>query len=404
MTAGAHAPATELAWRRAALALLPGGASTGSKRPEALFGPDGDGPTHFVRASGCSVETVGGARLLDCTMALGAVALGYADPGVTDAVIAAAREGPVSGLSSVHEVALAERLVDVIPCAEQVRFLKTGAEAVAAAVRLARVATGREHVLCAGYFGWLDWSADGAGVPAGTRATTHRVPFDDVEALAAAVDALAGRGLAAIVVEPVVEQLASPRWLAAIRAHCDRLGAVFVLDEVKTGFRLATGGAHARLGVRPDLAVFGKAMANGYPLAAVAGSAAVMGAARRTWISSTLASESVALAAAAAVLDRHAAIDVCGALAAQGAALRAAVEAALAHGGVTDLVTAGEPAMWGLRGAPARLDALVQRAVEHGVLLKRGFYHFASLAHDADCIAAIGARLADAARRLGAPA
>ncbi len=140
MTGGVHAPETDLAWRTAALALIPGGASTGSKRPDALFGPDGDGPTHYVRAEGCTVETAGGARVIDCTMALGAVALGYADPGVTAAVVAAARDGGVSGLSHVHEVALAERLVDRIACAEQVRFLKTGAEGVAAAVRLLRLA------------------------------------------------------------------------------------------------------------------------------------------------------------------------------------------------------------------------------------------------------------------------
>src|SRR5215212_7310456 len=122
-------------WRRRAAAAIVGGASTGSKRPEALYGDSAPAlPTHFVRAAGCELTTTGGQTLIDCTMALGAVALGYADPHVTGRVVDAAAAGNVAGLSHVLEVEVAERLCDVIPCAEAVRFLKTGAEAVAAAV------------------------------------------------------------------------------------------------------------------------------------------------------------------------------------------------------------------------------------------------------------------------------
>jgi glutamate-1-semialdehyde 2,1-aminomutase len=372
-------------WHDAAEALIPGGASTGSKRTAVLYGDDDTGPTHFVRAKGCTIETAGGRTLIDCTMALGTVAIGYADRDVTDAVVTAAREGPVSGLSSVREVQLAERLIDMIPCAEQVRFLKTGAEAGAAAIRLARVITGADTVIACGYFGWLDWSNDAAGVPAATRADLLRIPFDDLTALDAAVDEAMARpgGLAAIIVEPVIEQLASPAWFAAIRAHCDRCSAVFILDEVKTGFRLRPGGAHELLSLSPDLAVFGKAMANGYPLAAVVGRAAVMEAATRTWISSTLASEGVALAASLAVMDRHDRTDVCEQLETIGLALQQGVRQALEVAGVTDLAVVGPPQLWGLRAdAPARRDRFVQGMLAHGVLCKRGFYNFPSLAHD----------------------
>ncbi len=180
--------APERSWRDRAEAVLPTGASTGSKRLEALFGSaDADGPTHFVSARGCRVIDTGGATYLDCTMALGAVALGYAEPRVTQAVIEAAAQGNVAALSSWREVELAERLCALIPCAERAQFLKTGAEATSAAVRLARTYTGRDHVVASGYFGWHDWSSDAAGVPAGVRQAVTRVPFDDVDALERAV-------------------------------------------------------------------------------------------------------------------------------------------------------------------------------------------------------------------------
>jgi glutamate-1-semialdehyde 2,1-aminomutase len=208
--AGPPEDIAERRWSDRAAAVLPTGASTGSKRAAALYGEvdasaDVDLPTHFVSASGCRVTDVSGAAFLDCTMALGSVALGYAEPSVVQAVIAAASEGNVSGLSSWREVELAERLCAMIPCAERVQFLKTGAEATAAAVRLARTYTGRSRVIGCGYFGWHDWSSEAAGVPQATRQALIRVPFDDMSALERAVDA-AGSDLAAIVLEPVIER------------------------------------------------------------------------------------------------------------------------------------------------------------------------------------------------------
>lgn len=379
----------DLAWRERAEAAIPGGASTGSKRREALYGPDADGPTHFASARGCVVTTVGGDELVDCTMALGAVALGYAEPEVTRAAIAAAQRGAVSGLSSVLEPLLAERLGSVIACAEQVRFLKSGAEGVAAAVRIARTHTGRDRIVCSGYFGWLDWSSDAAGVPAGARADVVRVPFDDPEALDAAVRE-AGDDLAAIVLEPVVERLPSPEWVGLARTLADEKGAMLVLDEVKTGFRLRPAGYQQLAGVTPDLAVFGKAMANGWPLAAVVGRADVMDAARRTWISSTLAGEATALAAALAVLDWHEKAEVCEGLWAVGEEMQEVVRRAMDAAAIDGVTIGGLAPMWFLRfDDPARESRFLALAREEGVLFKRGAYNFASLAHDEEAIAAI---------------
>ena len=378
-------------WRERAEAVIPGGASTGSKRPASLSGPDdADSAAHFLRASGCEVVTVGGERLLDCTMALGAVALGYADPAVTTNVAQAAAAGNVAGMSSVLEVQVAERLCDVIPCAEQVRFLKSGAEACAAAVRIARTATGRTRVVGAGYFGWLDWwSKDAAGVPGGAHADFTPVPFDDLAALERAADE-AGPDLAAIILEPFVERAPSDGWLAGARALCDRTGAVLVFDEIKTGFRVRTGGWQEYAGIEPDLATFGKALANGFPLAAVVGRAAIMDAARDTWISSTLAGESTALAAAMAVLDRHEEEDVCARLWAIGESTLAVVRAAVEASGAGGVSVEGIAPMWMFRfDDDARQDHFLRLARRHGVLFKRGAYNFAALAHDEEAITTI---------------
>jgi glutamate-1-semialdehyde aminotransferase len=339
---------------------------------------------------------------VDCTLALGAVALGYADDAVTRAVVEAARRGNVAGLSHTLEVEVAERLCAVIPCAEQVRVLKSGAEGVAAAVRIARTHTGRSLVLGAGYFGWLDWWSDAAGVPAGAHADFRAIPFDDIPALEAAV-AKAGDALAAVILEPVIERLPSPGWLESARRLCDERGAVLIFDEMKTGFRIRPGGFQEYAGVLPDLAVFGKAIANGYPLSAVVGRARIMSAAQATWISSTLAGEAVALAAANAVLDAHQRSDVCGALWSIGEAMQRAVARAIDASDVTGVQVAGIPPMWFL---DFENDALRSRFLEHalerGVLFKRGAYNFASSAHDELAIARIEQAAATALALAGA--
>ena len=370
-------------FRERAESVLPTGASTGSKRADALYGDAAsDLPTHFVTAQGAYVTDVDGARFLDCTMALGAVALGYSEPRVTRAVVDAASEGNVCGLSSWREVELAERLCAIIPCAERAQFLKTGADATAAAVRLARAYTGREHVIACGYFGWHDWSSDSPGIPAGVRRDVSRVPFDEIGALQLAV-AAAGKGLAAIVIEPVVEHAPSIAWLTRAREMCDLAGAALIFDEMKTGFRVAQGGYQELSGVSPDLATFGKAMANGYPLAVVVGKQPLMDAARDTWISSTLASESTALAAALAVLDWHEEADICSALAETGAAMRAAVERAIGASGVDGVATRGIDAMWLLEWSDhSREQRFLAHALRAGVLFKKGAYNFAAIAHD----------------------
>ncbi len=375
--------AVDRSWLLRAEAVLPTGASTGSKRAESLYGDVFDDlPTHFHSARGARITDVNGVQFLDCTMALGSVALGYGEPKVTQAVVESVTQGNVSALSSWREVELAERLCGLIPCAEGAQILKTGAEATAAAVRLARTYTGRDHVIASGYFGWHDWCSDAPGVPASVKRDVTRVPFDDVGALEAAVTA-AGASLAAIVLEPVVEREPSIEWLTRARALCDASGAALIFDEVKTGFRVAPGGYQEVCGITPDLASFGKAMANGFPVAAVVGRQALMEAARTTWISSTLASESSALAAALAVLDWHDEADICATLAETGREMRAAVDRAIVASGIEGVSTRGVDTMWLIDWADSALESqFIAGAMRSGVLFKRGAYNFAAIAHD----------------------
>src|SRR6266581_4641890 len=339
----------------------------------------------MTRASGCRVWGEDGREYVDFVMALGAVALGYGHPDVNRAAQAAIDAGVVGPLPPVAEEELAEALVEKIPWLERVRFLKTGAEAVAAAVRLARVATGRDEVLGCGYHGWLDWCQGATeGVPAPVRNLFAELPFNDVAAGREQIRARAPR-LAAVVVEPVVVSEPTREWLQMLRVETERAGAILIFDEIKTAFRLAIGGAAQRYDVKPapDLVVLGKALANGFPLAAVGGRADLMAAAGRTWISSTLATEGVALAAARATLDVFVRDDVCGHLHRVGMRLLHGLhQLQRAHSTVVTGV-AGVAGMCFLHYAT---DELSQRAAlaaaQRGLLFKRTAYNFVSLAHD----------------------
>jgi glutamate-1-semialdehyde aminotransferase len=301
----------------------------------------------------------------------------------------AVRNGNVSGMAPVMELDLAELLSDLIPVAEQVMFFKTGAEAAAAAVRVARASTARNHVIGSGYFGWLDWCSSQPGVPGGVSADFSAVPFNDMGALRQAAAGIGG-DLAAIIIEPVVDVLAAEAWVRDAREICDEAGAVLIFDEVKTGFRLRIGGYQELTGIQPDLAVFGKAMSNGFPLSALGGKAAIMKEAERTWISSTLACETSALAAATAVLDWHARAEVCESLWAIGAEMREAVSAAIGASGIDGVRVTGIDPMWTIDfESKIRQDRFVALAIAHGVLFKRGAYNFSSLSHEEDAIEAI---------------
>lgn len=363
---------------------IPGFTSTGSKQPEALYGagPWEGLPLRMTAASGCLVQDERGREFLDFIMGLGAVSLGYGRAEVLEAVREILPAGVIGPLPPVLEEEVAGQLAQSLPWMERIRFLKTGAEAVAAAVRLARTATGREHVAGCGYHGWLDWcQGDTAGVPPATGALFERLPFND-SAAARATLRRRGDRIAAVVIEPVILDEPDPDWLRTLRDETERCGSVLVFDEIKTAFRIALGGAVERYGVQPDLVVLGKALANGFPLAAVGGRVEIMDQAGRTWISSTLAGEMVSLAAA-----------------------RSAIRLCATHGVPTHLHRVGARLLDGLRRLAQTYPAVIRRAAgvpemchleftddrysrtlargaaARGLLFKRTAYNFVSLAH-----------------------
>jgi glutamate-1-semialdehyde 2,1-aminomutase len=306
---------------RRAKQLIPGGTQLVSKRGE-LYLPD-QWPSYYASARGVEVTDLDGNTYVDMSMmGIGACVLGYADPDVDAAVKAAIDAGSASTLNAPEEVELAELLCELHPWAEMVRFTRSGGEAMMVAVRIARASTGRDKVAFSGYHGWTDWylaanladetALDGqlmpglepAGVPRGLKGTSLPFHYNRLDQLKAIVDANRGE-LGAIVMEPLRSEPPAPGFLEGVRDLATEIGAVLVFDEVTTGFRMTDGGIHRILGVNPDIAVFAKAMANGYPMAAVIGTSAVMQAAQSTFISSTNWTERIGTVAALATIKKY---------------------------------------------------------------------------------------------------
>ncbi|MBF0506846.1 MAG: aminotransferase class III-fold pyridoxal phosphate-dependent enzyme [Nitrospirae bacterium] len=301
--------------------LIPGGTQLLSKRPE-MFLPD-LWPSYYSRAKGVHVWDMDGVCYLDMSiMGIGANILGYADDDVDNAVIEAIRKGSSSTLNCHEEVELAELLVSMHPWANMVRYTRSGGEAMAVGVRIARAKTGRDLVAFSGYHGWHDWylsanladekNLDGQlmpglsprGVPRGLKGTSIPFFFNDAEKLESIVKEH-GPEIAAVVVEPARGEDAPDDFLRALKEITSRIGAVLIFDEITSGFRMNPGGIHLRYGVNPDMAVFAKSIANGYPMAAVIGIEEVMQAAQTTFISSTNWTERIGPVAALATIKKY---------------------------------------------------------------------------------------------------
>src|ERR1700677_2884351 len=301
--------------------LIPGGTQLLSKRPEMLL-PD-FWPSYYSKAQGAEVWDLDGNRFVDMAYSgLGSCVLGYADPDVDQAVRNAIDRGTMSTLNCPEEVELAEILLDLHPWAEMVRYARCGGEAMAIAVRIARAATGREKIAFCGYHGWHDWylaanlggdaaldghllpGLDPAGVPRGLRGTALPFQYNRIEDLEEICNAH-GSQLAAIVMEPLRGQEPLPGFLERVRTLASRVKAVLIFDEITSGWRLTTGGAHLVYGVKPDMAVFAKGLGNGYPMAAIIGIGPIMEAAQKSFISSTYWTERIGPTAAIATIRKH---------------------------------------------------------------------------------------------------
>jgi len=288
-----------------ALKHIPLGTQTFSKSITQL--PRGAAPFYASRAEGSRLWDVDGSEYLDFVNALCAVSLGYKDPDVDAAVQAQVENGASFTLPHEIEIIVAEKLCEMVPCAEKVRFGKNGSDATSGAVRLARAFTGRDHIAACGYHGWQDWfigsTSRNLGVPQAVRDLTHTFTYNDLESLAALFREWPGE-FAGVIMEPMNVTEPEPGFLEGVQDLCREHGAVFILDEMITGFRFAKGGAQELFGVTPDLATFGKGLANGYPLSAIAGRSDIMALMEDVFFSFTMGSEALSLAAAAAALNK----------------------------------------------------------------------------------------------------
>lgn len=312
-------------WERAKT-LIPGGNQLLSKRAE-MFLP-GRWPAYYKRAKGCEIWDLDDRHYYDfAQMGVGSCIIGYADPDVNRAVTRAIADGNMSSLNCAEEVELAERLIDLHPWADMARFARTGGEVCTVAIRIARAAAGKSKVAFCGYHGWHDWylaanladeaNLDGqllpglepSGTPRELRETALPFQYNDLDSLERLAD-VHGESIGVIMIEPVRSVDPAPGFLEGVRAIADRIGAVLIFDEITSGFRQTLGGIHLDYGVDPDVAVFGKALGNGFPISAVIGRSEVMDAAQDAFISSTFWTERSGYAAALATLDKMARCNV----------------------------------------------------------------------------------------------
>lgn len=285
--------------------IIPLGSQTFSKSRTQF--PVGVSPLFLERGEGCHVWDVDGNRYTDFISSLCAITLGYQDKDVTDAVRDQLDSGVILSLPHRLETEVAELLCEMVPCAEMVRFGKNGSDATAGAIRLARAFTGRDHVAVCGYHGWQDWyigsTARNRGVPEATRKLTHGFTFNDITSLEALFAEYPGQ-IAAVIMEVMNVEWPADGYLQAVKTLCEREGAVLVFDETITGFRYSKGGAQEYFGVTPDLATFGKGLANGFPLSALAGRRDIMMLMEEIFFSFTFGGEMLSLAAAKATLEK----------------------------------------------------------------------------------------------------
>lgn len=287
-----------------ALPLIPSCTQTFSKGPTQFV--QGVSPVFLARGSGCHVWDVDDNEYIDYMMALGPVILGHADPDVNRAMVRQMEDGYALSLPHPLEVELAKVLVDLIPCAEMVRYAKNGSDVTAGAVRAARAFTGRDMIAFCGYHGWQDWyigaTTRNKGVPKAVQQLTVGFEYNNIASLEKIFAEHKGK-VAAVIMEPVGVVAPQNDFLQQVKELAHREGALLIFDEVVTGFRMAMGGAQQFFNVTPDLGCFGKAMGNGYPVAAVVGRRDVMEVFDEIFFSFTFGGDALGLAAALATIE-----------------------------------------------------------------------------------------------------
>lgn len=381
------------AWLERAKKVIPGCAQTFSKGYTQYV--QGVAPIFLERGKGCRVWDVDGNEYIDYVQGLLPNILGYAHEEVNAAAAAQLAEGHSFSLPHPLEVQLAERLTRLIPCAEMVRFGKNGSDATSGAVRAARAFTKRDRIACCGYHGWQDWyigsTTRNAGVPRAVRDLTHPFAYNDLAGLEKLLEAHPGE-FAAVIMEPVNFVEPAHGFLEGVKHLAQRHGALLIFDEICVGFHFGLGGAQKLYGVTPDMACFGKAMGNGYPISCILGRADVMHTFEEIFYSFTFAGEVASMAAAMKVLDILEHTDALARLESNGRTLQDAVNAMTKEAGLGQRIRAVGRPQWALLkfadqngvDSPLLRNLFQQEAVKRGVLLLAT--HNVTAAHDTAAI------------------
>jgi glutamate-1-semialdehyde aminotransferase/spore coat polysaccharide biosynthesis protein SpsF (cytidylyltransferase family) len=377
------------AWLERAKKVIPSCAQTFSKGYTQYV--QGVAPIFLERGKGCRVWDVDGNEYIDYVQGLLPNILGYAHEEVNAAAAAQLAEGHSFSLPHPLEVQLAERLTRIIPCAEMVRFGKNGSDATSGAVRAARAFTGRDRIACCGYHGWQDWyigsTTRNAGVPKAVRELTHPFAYNNLASLEKLFANHPGE-FAAVIMEPFNFVEPAAGFLEAVKDLAHKHGALLIFDEICVGFHFGLGGAQKIFGVTPDLACFGKAMGNGFPISCIVGRADVMRIFDEIFYSFTFAGEVSSMAAAMKVLDILEKTDALARIEASGRTLQDGLNAMAKEAGLASRVRAVGRPQWSLlkftdeSGAesPMLKNLFQQEAVKRGVLLLAT--HNVTAAHD----------------------
>ena len=302
--------------------LIPLGSQTFSK--SRIQYPEGFSPLFLDKGKGSRVWDVDGNEYVDLVCGLLPVVLGYCDKDIDQAIINQLQKGITFSLPSTLEMDLAERLINLIPSAEMVRFGKNGTDATSAAIRLARAFTQRDHVVALGYHGWQDWyissTTRNKGIPSMVGSYTHRLQYNNTKVIEEIFQKYNNK-IAAVILEPMNSEEPIAGYLEYLRDITEQQGTVLIFDEIITGFRFSLGGAQELFGVTPDLSCFGKSMGNGMPISAVVGRKDIMKEMHEIFFSGTFGGEALSLAAAIAVIDKMQSENVIDALWKKGAYL-----------------------------------------------------------------------------------
>lgn len=388
-------PVSEDLWSRA-VDLIPAGTQTLSKGPDQFV--RGVTPKYLKRGFGSHVWDVDGNEYIDYPMALGPILLGYDYAPVTEAVIRQVKEGTTFTLMHPLEVEVAELLTSVIPSAEMVRFGKNGADVTSAAVKVARAATGRDHIAYCGYHGCQDWYAvttpRNKGIPKSLSAFMHPFEYNRLETLEKVFAENPGRIACVIMevpgVDPAVDPVSGKNFLQRVKDLAHRHGSLFVLDEIVTGFRYSLGGAQKYYHVTPDLSCLGKGMANGFAISALVGKKEFMKELNEVFFSMTYSGDTVGLAAAKATITEIMNKPVIGHIWEMGRILHEGINRCAEKNDVTLRIT-GKPPRGGIsvKNEKGEEDLLLkslflQETVKRGVLF--GGPVFTSYSHSTDDI------------------